>query len=49
MKTLVTGVNGQLGYDVAKALIARGHQVDRLRFAIIVPPLFMYFQRRLTL
>ena len=27
MKILVTGVNGQLGYDVAKALIARGHQV----------------------
>ncbi len=32
MKVLVTGVNGQLGYDIVKELEKRGHQavgVDR--------------------
>lgn len=40
MRVLVTGINGQLGYDVVKELIKRGHEpigVDREQMDLIVP------------
>ena len=40
MRVLVTGVNGQLGYDVVKELKKRGHNpvgVDREQMDLTVP------------
>lgn len=40
MKVLVTGVGGQLGYDVSKALIARGHIVVGSDIIQVAPSAF---------
>lgn len=40
MRVLVTGINGQLGYDVVKELIKRGHEpigVDREEMDLTIP------------
>ena len=40
MRVLVTGVNGQLGYDVVKELEKRGHEdigVDRKQMDLTIP------------
>ena len=40
MRVLVTGINGQLGHDVVKELIKRGHEsigVDREEMDLTIP------------